>query len=86
MPATNSSCVDKSGKNVSLNRGGTFDQHAVGVGGPADNFKPAVSHWAQNGGASTCAIPSGVVVGKPTSSEGAPPPTPAAGGKDGLSS
>ena len=84
---TNGSYFDKSGKNVSINRGGMFDQYAVGVGGPADNFKPAVSYWAQKsprgGGASTYTIPSGMVVGKPTSSKGAPP-TLAAGGKDGF--
>jgi hypothetical protein len=40
---TNGSYFDKSGKNVSINRGGMFDQYAVGVGGPANNFKPAVA-------------------------------------------
>ena len=61
-----------------------FDQYAIGVGGPADNFKPATSYWAQahprGGGASTYTIPSGMVVGKPS---GAAPQL-AAGGKDGY--
>ena len=61
-----------------------FDQYAIGVGGPADNFKPATSYWAQahprGGGASTYTIPSGMVVGKPSGSA----PQLAAGGKDGY--
>jgi hypothetical protein len=72
-----------------------FDQYAVGVGGPANNFKPAVTSdpgellgterqkAPRGGGASPYTVPSGMVVGKPTGSEGAPP-TLAAGGKDGF--
>ena len=89
---TNGSYIDASGKNVSLNRGGMFDQYAIGLGGPANNFKPSASYWAQanprGGGASTYTIPSGMVVGKPSVSTAAAtaasPPTLAAGGKDGF--
>ena len=69
---------------MSINRGGMFDEYAVGVGGPANNFKPAVSYWAQaaprGGGASTYTIPSGMVLGKPGGA--APQLTP--GGKGGF--
>jgi hypothetical protein len=83
---TNGSFIED-GKNISLNRGGMFDQYAIGVGGPANNFKPSASYWAQahprGGGASTYTIPSGMVVGNPSDSAGAPP-TLSAGGKDGF--
>jgi hypothetical protein len=52
--------------NSSFTRPGSFGKYAVGVGGPADNFNPPVSYWAQphpgGGGASTYSIVSGVVV------------------------
>ena len=40
----NGSYVDPSGKNVTINRGGMFDQYYMGVGGPADNFVPSISY------------------------------------------
>ena len=76
----NGSYVDPSGKNVTINRGGMFDQYYMGVGGPADNFVPSISYWAQaaprGGGASTYTIPSGMQVGKEQKL--------ASGGKDGF--
>ena len=82
---TNGSYIDTHGQNISINRGGMFDQYAVGVGGPANNFDPAVSYWAQakprGGGASTYTIPSGMVIGKPSSAQA---PQLALGGKDGF--
>ena len=57
-----------------------FDQYYMGVGGPADNFVPSISYWAQaaprGGGASTYTIPSGMVVAKEQKL--------AAGGNDGF--
>lgn len=51
-------CVDKSK--------GQFSSYSMGVGGPADNFVPAMSYWAQphphGGGANTYDIPNGVGV------------------------
>lgn len=59
----NGSYIDSSGKNVTIDRGGMFDRYYMGVSGPANNFKPAISYWAQaaprGGGASTYTIPSG---------------------------
>eukprot|EP01047_Picozoa_sp_COSAG01_P022506 COSAG01_NODE_1338_length_10666_cov_79.971231_8_plen_614_part_00 len=85
---TNGSYIDASGNNHSINRGGMFDEYAVGVGGPANNFKPSTSYWAQahprGGGASTYTIPSGMVVGRSAITEGVPPPTLSSGGKDGF--
>jgi hypothetical protein len=43
----NGSYIDPSGKNVTIDRGGMFDQYYMGVGGPADNFVPSVSYWVR---------------------------------------
>ena len=49
-------CVDKSK--------GQFSSYSMGIGGPANNFVPAMSYWAQphphGGGANTYDIPEGV--------------------------
>jgi hypothetical protein len=49
-------CVD--------NSKGYFNRYSMGVGGPANNFVPAISYWAQpkphGGGANTYDIPEGV--------------------------
>jgi len=49
-------CVDK--------RKGMFSFYSMGVGGPANNFDPPISYWAQphphGGGANTYDIPTGV--------------------------
>ena len=43
---------------------GYFGSYSMGVGGPAKNFVPAISYWAQphphGGGANTYDIPEGV--------------------------
>ena len=53
---TCSGCVDP--------RKGQFASYSMGVGGPADNFVPAISYWAQphprGGGGATYTIPNGV--------------------------
>lgn len=54
-------CTDKSK--------GYFGSYSMGVGGPANNFVPAISYWAQphphGGGANTYDIPNGVETSTP---------------------
>lgn len=55
-------CVD--------NSKGQFSYYSMGIGGPANNFVPAMSYWAQphphGGGANTYDIPNGVASSNPT--------------------
>jgi hypothetical protein len=49
---------------------GMFSSYSMGIGGPANNFVPAMSYWAQphphGGGANTYDIPNGVATENPT--------------------
>jgi hypothetical protein len=49
---------------------GQFASYSMGVGGPANNFEPALSYWAQphphGGGANTYDIPEGVATSDAT--------------------
>jgi len=62
-----SACLSLSNAWSYLNQAkGYFGSYSMGVGGPANNFVPAISYWAQpkphGGGASTYTIPSGVLM------------------------